>query len=520
MRIIVSGRIQGTSIYNILGCIKAGEAKVEYMGWYFRKSKSLGPVRLNASKSGLGVSAGVKGARLSVGPRGIYVNLGRNGIYYRKQIGGSNAGRSSHNTSYEPDFSTEAIHVSDSALNSELGKRIIKEINSSWILIWLWIIVTSASVVLSFLFKEWAFLLICAAAIPLWWYFTPKLSFDLDSEAELEWKKLIESVHGLRDSKKLWLVETTSFNLDTKANAGAFRNTTRGVASANLVNEKGYTGFGIKVNVPTVLIQSNKCNFLFIPSGILIKKGSSLVAYPYNEVYLFFSTRTYIETEPVAGDAEIISHRWQFVNKDGSPDKRYKNNMQLPVCMYGTLAIKGNELDVELLTSNKLVAQSVEATYRHYREFLNSLGSEYNSAEQISNSIATDDEKDDEPKVKLRDCTEFEVGEYTLSIRDNKIHYTKPVMTKLGKGKMEASISGSKITGLIYKKPSSTSSGYLNFEFASNVNIKNNDPYLLQADKSNISDVIKMEFSLEEGKWVIYLLYRLSEDIGIPITYV
>ena len=51
------------------------------MELYFRKSKSMGPFRLNFSKSGIGVSTGVKGARLSFGSRGIYVNLGRNGIY-------------------------------------------------------------------------------------------------------------------------------------------------------------------------------------------------------------------------------------------------------------------------------------------------------------------------------------------------------------------------------------------------------------------------------------------------------
>ena len=54
------------------------------MGWFFRKSISLGGVRLNFSKSGVGVSAGVKGGRCGVGPRGSYVHAGRNGFYYRK----------------------------------------------------------------------------------------------------------------------------------------------------------------------------------------------------------------------------------------------------------------------------------------------------------------------------------------------------------------------------------------------------------------------------------------------------
>lgn len=65
------------------------------MGWFFRRSAKLGPFRLNFSKSGIGVSAGVKGARVSTGPRGTYVNLGKNGVYYRQKVGGSYSATSS-----------------------------------------------------------------------------------------------------------------------------------------------------------------------------------------------------------------------------------------------------------------------------------------------------------------------------------------------------------------------------------------------------------------------------------------
>ncbi len=59
------------------------------MGWGFRKSVKFGPMRVNFSKSGIGVSAGVKGARVSVGPRGTHLNIGRGPFYYRQKIGGS-----------------------------------------------------------------------------------------------------------------------------------------------------------------------------------------------------------------------------------------------------------------------------------------------------------------------------------------------------------------------------------------------------------------------------------------------
>ena len=58
------------------------------MAFYLRKGFNFGPIRINLSKSGLGVSAGVKGARLGVNSRGqSYVHGGRHGLYYRKNLG-------------------------------------------------------------------------------------------------------------------------------------------------------------------------------------------------------------------------------------------------------------------------------------------------------------------------------------------------------------------------------------------------------------------------------------------------
>ncbi len=56
------------------------------MGFYFRKSLNLGPIKLNFSKSGVGVSTGIKGLRIGTGPNGNYVHAGRKGLYYKKQF--------------------------------------------------------------------------------------------------------------------------------------------------------------------------------------------------------------------------------------------------------------------------------------------------------------------------------------------------------------------------------------------------------------------------------------------------
>lgn len=61
------------------------------MGFRFRKSISLGKLlKLNVSKSGIGVSGGIRGARLSVSPDGKVrgsVGLPGTGVSYTKVLG-------------------------------------------------------------------------------------------------------------------------------------------------------------------------------------------------------------------------------------------------------------------------------------------------------------------------------------------------------------------------------------------------------------------------------------------------
>lgn len=56
------------------------------MGFYLKKAINLGPLRLNFSKSGLGISVGVKGFRISSGPNGNYLNAGRKGLYFKQKL--------------------------------------------------------------------------------------------------------------------------------------------------------------------------------------------------------------------------------------------------------------------------------------------------------------------------------------------------------------------------------------------------------------------------------------------------
>ena len=90
------------------------------MGLYLKKSFRAGPFRLNISKSGVGVSAGIKGARIGVGPRGSYVHAGRNGLYYRKNLSSGDSRSSKVSRAVKVSRSPSGVEA-EGCINALLG---------------------------------------------------------------------------------------------------------------------------------------------------------------------------------------------------------------------------------------------------------------------------------------------------------------------------------------------------------------------------------------------------------------
>ena len=60
----------------------------------------------------------------------------------------------------------------------------------------------------------------------------------------------------------------------------------------------------------------------------------------------------------VPRDAKVVGKTWQYVNKDGGPDRRFSNNRQMPVALYGALLIdSGPGFRLELQTSSAAMAE-------------------------------------------------------------------------------------------------------------------------------------------------------------------
>ena len=105
------------------------------MGFYLRKAIRVGPFRVNISKSGLGVSAGIPGFRVGTGPRGNYVHMGRGGLYYRKTLGtmspwsDERARHLAQNAFQTPGIDTEPIDSTVCDMADSSSQVLLDEIN-------------------------------------------------------------------------------------------------------------------------------------------------------------------------------------------------------------------------------------------------------------------------------------------------------------------------------------------------------------------------------------------------------
>jgi hypothetical protein len=210
------------------------------MGFYLRKSVSVGPLRFNLSGSGIGVSTGIKGIRVGTGPRGNYVHMGYGGIYFRQTLPSFND-RKYPATDVASESSSIEMNEIESGSVSQMvdssSAALLEEINSKSkkIRLWPWILAIGIVLVL----------LLAGAGTPVWSYFlvvplsigalgwavyadklrkTVVVFYQLEPHVDDAYQNLHNAFDSLQKCSRMWHIEskgsiTTTY--DWKVNAGA-----------------------------------------------------------------------------------------------------------------------------------------------------------------------------------------------------------------------------------------------------------------------------------------------------------
>jgi tetratricopeptide (TPR) repeat protein len=172
--------------------------------------------------------------------------------------------------------------------------------------------------------------------------------YNLENDAKNAYSKLHDEFERLAACSKLWHVEATGNVRDSKYYAGATSLLTRKSISLS----KGKIPF-IKTNIDVPQIPVGKQFLAFMPDRLLVFESRAVGAVAYNDLEIDIEERPFIEDNTVPRDAKVIDYTWKYVNKKGGPDKRFKDNRQIPVALYEEIHFKSSAGLNELIQVSK-----------------------------------------------------------------------------------------------------------------------------------------------------------------------
>jgi hypothetical protein len=304
------------------------------MGWYLRKSFRLGPLRLNLSKSGLGVSAGITGLRVGTGPRGSYVHAGRGGLYFRQRLGGPSDRREPERLpATTPEDDAGVIHTAGaSQLVDASAENLVREINRTLritalapLVIGLGIAVTAGALALcAAQHWAWAFAAVPVFAATVWGGIvahardvrlkTVHLWFDLSDDAGARFKTFEQAIQLVAACHRIWRVTTQQATGDWKRNAGASSLVTR--TSVALTRRLPRY---LESNVRPFSLTCGGQTLYFFPDQVLVYEGNRVGAVSYDALEIDVDYIEFRETDGVPGDARVVITRGATLTKAAAP---------------------------------------------------------------------------------------------------------------------------------------------------------------------------------------------------------
>lgn len=316
------------------------------MGLNYRKSINLGGgFRVNLSKSGIGYSWGAKGYRVTKTANGNIrktYSIPGTGLSYVEEKNGRKSNIPNSNVIQQDNGIYNINDIKNANIENfrnEEYQQFIQSIEKILIL-------NSISSILCFS------IIGLPIGLPLKLYVQNKgkikLDYEMDDYYSDKFNKRVSAWKNLFECEKVWNVKQTSSTNDIRRNAGASTLINR---STSLLSQK--PPFYLECNYPILSFSNNNEKILILPDKLLIIKNGKIGVLSFDDISFDISSSNFIEDGSVPSDAKILGYTWKYVNKNGSPDKRFKDNKQIPKCQYGVIHMTSSTgLNIILQCSN------------------------------------------------------------------------------------------------------------------------------------------------------------------------
>lgn len=327
------------------------------MPFGFRKSLRVAPgVRLNLSKSGLGVSAGIKGFRVGTGPRGAYWRASSHGFSYSHRIGGVQAGPA-------PGAPPGSYGIGPSVANTVLGQTpgVGDGIAANYaaarrrVPFVPWFTGFGTLAVL-FACVNWPGILTLALVLgvvvgSVFLVGEDRarrgilVEYDLTPPQAAAYVALDDVLNEVANCGAIWCVTTTSA-VAWKQYAGA-----SAAVSRTPVHTMRSAPNGFVSNVVPWTIKVPGGALTFLPDRVLIVRDRIVADARYRDVRIRAGYTDFREDQVPPRDAMQVGTTWQHPNKKGGPDLRYAHNPIVPIFRYAEVELASGAMTILLQIS-------------------------------------------------------------------------------------------------------------------------------------------------------------------------
>jgi hypothetical protein len=190
---------------------------------------------------------------------------------------------------------------------------------------------------------------------------TVELFYDIDEKVSALHDQFVQHFSELLQCSRVWQYLHSERTYDYKYTGGAGHTVNRQVLTRIAVNQPPSSLFRTNVQVPFLgLINTS---MFFFPERLIIKRGKQYAAIMYKNLQPGSGLTRFIESETLPADAEVVGSTWQYLNKDGSPDRRFNGNRELPICRYSEYTFQSAQGLNEKISTSKVGALDAFITY-------------------------------------------------------------------------------------------------------------------------------------------------------------
>jgi len=179
---------------------------------------------------------------------------------------------------------------------------------------------------------------------------------DLDDVEKSKYSALCEDFEKILSCKKIWQITHSTLNTELKSAA------TTAIKRQEVNFDAGVFNY-IKSSFDIPMLRDLSDNIYYIYPRYIIKAQSfiNFEVFPIDTINFKYSKKRFIEDGVLPEDAFAVDYTYQYVNKNGEPDRRFAYNPRLPIAEYGEIEIENFGLTYQI--SNYLAALEFATSY-------------------------------------------------------------------------------------------------------------------------------------------------------------